>query len=158
MAGAGKPARRAIHAAGSCGKDCGGLRPIRIRRHSPSRPIASAEAGHLHRTPGHPQLSATPDYRPGGAGGSCSCDPRQHAPGGPARCPRSLPARSSRPDSAGHRRCRRRHQPPAGPPHGELRPAVEPQPYRAAFRTNSPHRPEPGVLPVEPGCPGNQGG
>ena len=139
-------------------RDCGGLRPIRIGGHSPSCPLASAEAGHLHRTPGHPELSATPDHRPGGSRGGCCRDPRQHAPGGPACRPGSLPARSSRPDSAGHRRRRRRHQPPAGPPHGELRPAVEPQPHRAAFRPNPPHRPEPGVLPVEPGGPGNQGG
>ena len=48
----------------------------------------------------------------------------------------------------GRHRCRRRrHQSPACPPDGQLRPAVESQPSGAAFRPHPPHRPD-GSLPL----------
>ena len=65
------------------------------------------------------------------------------------------------PDGAGPRRHRRRgrgHQPPARPPDGQLRPAVEPQPPRAALRPHPPHRPDRGLPPLEPGRRGDARG
>ena len=56
-----------------------------------------------------------------------------------------------RPDPPGHGRRRRGPQPPGSPPDGQLRPAVEPQPDRAAVRAHPPHRPGGGLPPVEPG-------
>ncbi len=41
-------------------------------------------------------------------------------------------------------------KPAAGAPDGQLRPAVEPEPHRAAVRSRAPHRPDRGLLPVEP--------
>ena len=49
-----------------------------------------------------------------------------------------------------HRRRRRGPEPAARPPHGQLRPAVEPEPDRAALRPHPPHRPDRGLPPVEP--------
>jgi hypothetical protein len=42
------------------------------------------------------------------------------------------------------------HQSPARAPDGELRPAVEPEPHRAALRAHPPHRPDRGLPPLEP--------
>ena len=45
------------------------------------------------------------------------------------------------PGPARHRRRRRGPEPPGRPPDGQLRPAVEPEPDRAALRPHPPHRP-----------------
>ena len=53
--------------------------------------------------------------------------------------------------SAARHRCRRgRHQPATRSLDGELRPAVEPQSSGAALRSDSPHRPNGSVSPLEP--------
>ena len=62
-----------------------------------------------------------------------------------------LPARPGGPGHGRQRRRRRGRQPPARPPHGQLRPALEPEPPRAALRPHPPHRPDRGLPPVEPG-------
>ena len=65
------------------------------------------------------------------------------------------------PDGAGaggHRRRRRGRQPAGGQHGGQLRPAVEPQPHRAALRAGAPHRPAAAVPSVEPGRPPHPGG
>jgi hypothetical protein len=50
-----------------------------------------------------------------------------------------------------HRRGRRRREPAERQPHGQLRPAVEPEPAGAALRPHPPHRPDRGLPPVEHG-------
>ena len=77
--------------------------------------------------------------------------PRRHGPRGAPAGPGGLQARPRRPGPARHRRRRRGHQPPARPPDGQLRPALEPQPDRAALRPHPPHRPDRGLPPLEPG-------
>ena len=54
------------------------------------------------------------------------------------------------PDPPRHRRRRRGPEPPGRAPDGQLRPAVEPEPDRAALRPHPPHRPGGGLPPVEP--------
>ena len=75
-------------------------------------------------------------------------DERRTAPG-------AVPLRS-RSSRAGRHRCRgRRRQPAVRQPDGQLRPAVEPQPPRTAFRPHPPHRSGRGLPPVEPRRQGN---
>ncbi len=76
--------------------------------------------------------------------------PRRRIAASAAASRRSVHARPRRPGPRRHRRRRRRHQPPARPPDGQLRPAVEPEPHRAALRPHPPHRPDRGLPPVEP--------
>ena len=108
------------------------------------------QADRLHRAPGHAQLPVDrirtllgrpeavvvihggmrPRGAPQGAGGV-------HAGPGRVRARRD-------------RRRRRGHQPAARAPDGQLRPAVEPEPDRAAVRAHPPHRADRGLPPVEP--------
>ena len=78
-------------------------------------------------------------------------DPRRARPRGAAQRHRRLPARPGGAGDGRERRRRRGRQPPARPPHGQLRPALEPQPPRAALRPHPPHRPDRGLPPLEPG-------
>ena len=89
--------------------------------------------------------------RPGRAGH----DPRRDGTRGAAQGPGAVPVRPRGPGPARHRRRGRGHQPPARPPDGQLRPAVEPEPPRAALRPHPPHRPGGGLPPLEPGGLGN---
>ena len=51
-----------------------------------------------------------------------------------------------------HGRRGRRYQPPAGPPDGELRPALESQPSRTTLWSYPPYRSDRGLPPLESGC------
>ena len=79
-------------------------------------------------------------------------------PRGAAQGPGAVPLRPRRARPGRHRRRRRGHQPPARPPDGQLRPALEPEPARAAVRPHPPHRPDRGLPPLEPGRRGDPRG
>ena len=115
------------------------------------------QADRLQRAPGHAELpgrEAADAVRARGFGGD---DPRRHAPRGTAQGPGGVHPGSERAGAGRDRRRGRRHQPAACPPDGQLRPAVEPEPDRAAIRAHPPDRPDRGVPPVEPGRRGHQG-
>ena len=108
------------------------------------------EDHHLHRAPRHPGVPRRAHPRP-------ARPPRRRR-----HHPRRGPARGTPQDHGavhpGHRhpgpgrdrRRRRGPEPAARPPDGQLRPAVEPEPDRAALRPHPPHRPDRGLPPVEP--------
>ena len=113
--------------------------------------LAPAEAGGLHGAPGHAELPPDPHLDAAGPSRVGGRDPRRDGPRGTDGRAGVVPARSGCPGAAGDRCGRRRHQPAAGAPDGELRPAVEPEPAGAAVRPHPSHRPDGGVPPVEPG-------
>ena len=67
----------------------------------------------------------------------------------------ALPLRSRCARSGGDRCRGRGRQPSERQPHGQLRPALEPEPPRAALRPHSPHRADRGLPPLEPRRQGN---
>ena len=77
-------------------------------------------------------------------------DPRRRAPQRASPDHRGVHQQPGLPDPAGHRRRRRGPQPPGRAPDGQLRPALEPEPDRAALRPHPPHRPDGGLPPLEP--------
>ena len=111
----------------------------------------AAQADHLHRAPRHPRL-------PRAAGSArCSAGPRRSrrstaacAAPSAAQITEEFTQEPGLPDPARHRRRRRGPEPPGRAPDGQLRPAVEPEPDRAALRPHPPHRPARGLPPVEP--------
>ena len=113
---------------------------------------APAQADHLHRAPRHAQLPrrAARATLLGRAEavvaihGGMRREERRKVAGARSRQDKDV----HRPGR--HRRRRRGHQPPARPPDGQLRPAVEPEPARAALRPHPPHRPDRGLPPLEP--------
>ena len=126
--------------------------------HPAAHALAAPEARHLHRAPRHAELPGEPHHHPAGPQGCRGHHPRRHRPRGAPQGPGVLQARPRGPGAAGHRRRRRGHQPPARPPDGQLRPALEPQPAGAALRAHPPHRPDRGLPPVEPGGRGDPRG
>ena len=68
-------------------------------------------------------------------------DPRRRAPRRAPADHRGVHPQPGRPDPARHRRRRGGPEPPGRAPDGQLRPAVEPEPDRAALRPHPPHRP-----------------
>ena len=103
----------------------------------------AAEADRLHRAPRHAQLprrarSRTLLGQPEAVvsiHGGVRREDRRRDPGGVPQDPDVLGPRR-------HRRRRRGRQPAAREPDGQLRPAVEPEPDRAALRPHPPHRPD----------------
>jgi hypothetical protein len=85
-----------------------------------------------------------------GRAGAIAIIPRRPGPRGSPQGAGELPARPRGARAARHRRRGRGHQPAARAPDGELRPAVESEPPRAALRPHPPHRPDRGLPPVEP--------
>ena len=110
----------------------------------------AAQAHHLHRAPRHPRLPGAPDPRTARPARRREGHPRRRRRATPRRSPRSSP-KPRLPDPARHRRRRRGPEPSGRAPDGQLRPAVEPQPHRAALRPHPPHRPGRGLPAVEPG-------
>ena len=117
---------------------------------APADALAPPEARPLHRAPRHAQLPPGPDHDPAGPRGGRGPDPRRDGPRGAGQVAGVLQARPRGPGPARHRRRRRGDQPPAGPPDGQLRPALEPQPPGAAVRPDPPDRPDRGLPPLEP--------
>ena len=128
-------------------------RPARTAPGEIPRPdaVAAPEARPLHRAPRHAELPRRPHHHAARPQGGRGHHPRRHGPRGSHEGAGVVQARSRGAGAVGHRRRRRGHQPPACPPDGELRPAVEPQSHRAALRPHPPHRPDRGLPPVEPG-------
>ena len=124
------------------------LRDVRRRRAPP-------QARHLHRAPRHAELPGRADPGPARPARGRRHHPRRHGPRGTPEGPGSVQARQGSRDPGRHRRRRRRHQPAARPPDGQLRPALEPQPPGAALRPHPPHRPDRSLPPLEPGRQGH---
>ena len=78
-------------------------------------------------------------------------DPRRRAPRGAPQGHGGVRPGPRLPGPGRHRRGRRGPEPAARAPDGQLRPAVEPEPDRAAVRPHPPDRPDRGLPPVEPG-------
>ena len=101
--------------------------------------------------------TATPSTTSRAGSARCSAGPRRSrrstaacAAASGARSPRSSRSNPDCPGPARHRRRRRGPQPAGRAPDGQLRPAVEPEPDRAALRPHPPHRPDRGLPAVEP--------
>ena len=111
---------------------------------------AAAKAHRLHRAARHPRIPRGQDPDPPRPGRGGDRDPRRGRARGSAQGRRGVHARpGGRGD--GRERCGRRgRQPPARPPDGQLRSALEPEPPGAALRADPPHRPERGLPSVEP--------
>jgi hypothetical protein len=106
----------------------------------------------FHRAPRHPQLPAAAHPRHAGQRGGSGHHPRWHPRDERRKMQEEF---RNNPDVlvlAGHRCGRRGRQPAKRQPHGQLRPAVEPQPHGTALWPHPPHRPAGGLPPVEPGC------
>jgi hypothetical protein len=116
------------------------------RRRPPS------QADRFHRAPRHAELPAAAHPRHAGQRGGGGHHPWWHQPRRPPQDPGRIPQQPRCAGAAGHRRGRGGRQPAKRQPHGQLRPAVEPQPHRTALWPHPPHRPARGLPPVEPGC------
>ena len=93
------------------------------------------------------QKIAATDRRTGGG----RRHPWRHRSRGAPRSNRSLQQRSGRARHDRQRRGRRGREPAARrAPDGQLRPALEPEPDRAAVRPHPPHRADRGLPPLEP--------
>ena len=121
-------------------------------RADPRRGREPPQDDHLHRAPRHARTTS-----PSGSA-ACSAGPRRSSTihGGVRREERREVQESFRQDPDGpgagrDRRGRRGPEPAARAPDGQLRPAVEPEPDRAAVRPHPPDRPDRGLPPVEPG-------
>ena len=110
------------------------------------------QADRLHRAPRHARLPRTASIRTLlGRPDAVVDDPRRRCAARTAARRRSGSRTTPNVlDPRRHRRRRRGRQPAARAPDGQLRPAVEPEPDRAALRPHPPHRPDRGLPPVEP--------
>ena len=106
---------------------------------------------HLHRAPRHPGVPGRTHPRPARPLRRRRHHPRRRPARGTPPGHRAVHPGHRHPGTGRHRRRRRGPQPAARAPHGQLRPAVEPEPDRAAIRPHPPHRPDRGLPPVEPG-------
>ena len=106
---------------------------------------------HLHRAPRHPGVPGRTDPRPARTLRRRRHHPRRRPARGTPPGHRAVHPGHRHPGAGRHRRRRRGPQPAARAPDGQLRPAVEPEPDRAAIRPHPPHRPDRGLPPVEPG-------
>ncbi len=118
-------------------RDAGGA-PAQARSSSPSTATRSTTS-----SSGSPALLGRPEAVVAIHGGM---PPRRAAAGRRSRFTHDPDVHRPR----GHRRGRRGRQPPARPPDGQLRPALEPEPAGAAVRPHPPHRPDRGLPPLEP--------
>ena len=151
VARAREPARGDLHGDELDGPDRRAHEARRRWRGPGADALSAAEAGRVHRAPGHAALPAGAHHdaaRPRDVGGR---HPRQHRPRGTPGGAGSVPARPASTGAPGDRRRGRGHQPAARPSDGQLRPALEPEPPGAAVRPHPPDRADGGLSSVEPG-------
>jgi len=140
-AGAFESAWRDLHPGGIGSTDRRSAGAIR-RRHDPeTHPFTAPEAGSLHRTPRYAHVPCASDRLASRPAAVDRLDTRRHGTRGAAQGPGKIPPRPGGSSAARNRRSRGRDQLAASPPDGELRPAVESQSARTAFRPHSSHRP-----------------
>jgi len=89
----------------------------------------------------NPELSGQPDPQRSGPRRGSGHHSWRHPPGRSASYPGGLHPRPRHPHPGGHRRRRGGAEPASRASDDQLRPAVEPQPHRAAVRAHPPHRP-----------------